>query len=483
MPRVLTLLLLTILVSSGAARPQVVAVDQNQRFTGEQLSEDLDFFLKTIGEAHFDPYTVTPEVEMRRRVEAVRAEVRRRGGAEGMTQKEFWLLFLPLVSAIGDSHTYVADPRFFVKAGEDTTRYFPVRTEYVDGQIVVVRSIADEPVKPGAVITSINGTAAKEIVSRLSEYSFGTTRERAMRATQWLWVGAAEVLFRRPDEFVVTFADGRTIRTKGLLLPEYIRRLESGSSSSAAEEPPPAPPAPSPLHLKFFDDNRVAYLYSRTFAYDLAKYRQLLADVFGQIKKAGSKTLIIDVRGNSGGNSALGNALIDMFNARAYRGYSMKWKRSDQYVAEMNRRKTALPDNYLKLKPGEILTSESGTARPSDNPLRFAGKVYVLSSRYTFSSAQMFLALVKDNKLATIIGEQTDAPVCNFGEIFFFNLPNSRLRMSLSVKQWTPPSGCKDPGRGVIPDIVVNRTVNNYLTDRDLILETALTHARATHNK
>jgi C-terminal processing protease CtpA/Prc len=134
------------------------------------------------------------------------------------------------------------------------------------------------------------------------------------------------------------------------------------------------------------------------------------------------------------------------------------------------------------LRPGEMLSGESPLVKPGDNPLRFQGNVYVLSGKETFSSGQMFLAVVKDNKLAKIIGEETTAAVCNFGEIFFFNLPHSRLRTSVSTKSFTPPSGCKD-ARGVLPDIAAERRVSNYVTGRDAILEVALNLIKSSGGK
>jgi C-terminal processing protease CtpA/Prc len=139
----------------------------------------------------------------------------------------------------------------------------------------------------------------------------------------------------------------------------------------------------------------------------------------------------------------------------------------------MQRKKIPVPDNYLALRPGEMLSGESQVVTPVDNPLRFKGRVYVLSAKETFSSGQMFLAVIKDSGLAKIIGEENNEPVCSYGEIFFFNLPHSRLRTSVSVKYFIPPAGCKD-ARGVLPDIPVKRRVADYVTGRDAILEATL---------
>lgn len=86
---------------------------------------------------------------------------------------------------------------------------------------------------------------------------------------------------------------------------------------------------------------------------------------------------------------------------------------------------------------------------------------------------QMFLGIVKDNKLARIIGEETSTPACFPGEQYRFNLPNSRLRVMTSVKYWVSPGGCKG-GKGVVPDVVVKKSLGDYLTGRNRILETSL---------
>lgn len=437
--------------------------DVNQRLTPAQLVEDVDFYLKTLDEAHINPYTYISAKQFRARAEELKSRIREKGA---MTQKEFWLLFAPLVSSIQDSHTVIADPRFFIKAETDTTRYFPVKTVYIDGKIVVQNSFADEKIERGAVITAVNGVSAENLLKKLSEHRFGVERERIENAALWLWVGAAEV-FGRPEKFVVSFADGSKKSVNGLTITEIIKRENAAKATNSS-----AATNAAPLELKLLGRD-VAYLNSKTFGYDLEKYKELLKDVFTQIKTAGAKKLIIDVRENSGGNSALGDALIDMFNSKTYRHYSMQWKRSDQYLEELKRRKIPVSDKYEVLRLGQVFSSESPIVNPGENPLRFNGQVYVLSSKDTFSSGQMFLAVVKDNSLAKVIGEETNEPACSFGETLFFSLPNSRLRTSLSVKYWVPPGGCKDAS-GVLPDVLVKRRVTDYVTSKDAILEETL---------
>ena len=451
-------------LSICAAQAQPLA-DVNRKFTPEQLIEDVDFYVKALEEAHVNPYANVTAEKFRVRAETIKSKIRRRGA---MTQNEFWRLFTPLVGMIGDSHSIVVEPRFFIKAESDPVKYLPIFTDYIDGEIVITQSLTDEKIEKGAVITAVNGVASKELIRKLGGYRLGTSREKAHSAAGWLWVGAAE-LFGRPDKFTLSLKSGKKVTVQGMKLPEVMKRRQAANADRLAT-------TFSPIELKFLD-GETAYLNSNTFTYDLEKYKALIGDAFTRIKSAGVRNLIIDVRNNDGGNSALGEALIDMFNAKPYRSWASKWKRSVFYAEDLKRGNIPLPasviEKYLAARPGETLSSGFETITPGANPLRFGGRVFILSAKETFSSGTMFLGTIKDNRLAKIIGEETNEPACMFGEMSLFWLPNTRLRVSLSVKSWIPPAGCKGM-RGVVPDVVVNRRVADYVTGRDGILETAL---------
>jgi C-terminal processing protease CtpA/Prc len=94
----------------------------------------------------------------------------------------------------------------------------------------------------------------------------------------------------------------------------------------------------------------------------------------------------------------------------------------------------------------------------------------------------MFLTQIKDNGLATIVGEETGEPGCHSGEMSMFTLPNSRLRASFSSKDWIRPAGCRDQS-GAVPDVPVRRTVTDYIMGRDTALETALNLIKRANNQ
>ncbi|HEU4509539.1 MAG TPA: S41 family peptidase [Pyrinomonadaceae bacterium] len=453
--RLSSILLLALIVCCVPA-PASTSGYVNDKLTPEQLIEDVDFYVKTLQETHINPFVHVPEAEWRAQVDRIKSQITKQGA---MTREDFWLIFAPLVSSLQDRHTVVVEPRFLLQ--NNTTKYLPVRTVYLNRKLVVTSSVADVQIAPGTVITSINHMNAEDVVRKLSQYTYGSDKERMRSAGAWLWIGASEV-FGKPETFALTFSDGRSVELKGQTLSEIAEKERATKTQTGN----------APLDLQFLDGN-VAYVNASTFSYDLQKYEVLLNDVFTRIKAAGARHLIVDVRSNTGGNSMLGNALLDMFNAKPFKTYAATWKRSAQYVEKMRNDGVTLPDRYLALKPGDLLTIESSTVTPRESRLRFTGDGYILSGEETFSSGLNFLGTVKDNKLAKIIGEQPTTPACFPGELYIFKLPNSGLRVTSSVKYWMAPAGCKGE-RPLAPDVVVTKQVEDYATGKDRILDKAL---------
>ena len=60
----------------------------------------------------------------------------------------------------------------------------------------------------------------------------------------------------------------------------------------------------------------------------------------------------------------------------------------------------------------------------------------------TFSSAIMFATIVKDNKMATLIGQiPKGGHPSHFGELYGTRLPNTQIAIRFGVKEWIRPLG------------------------------------------
>jgi hypothetical protein len=132
------------------------------------------------------------------------------------------------------------------------------------------------------------------------------------------------------------------------------------------------------------------------------------------------RTVIIDLRRNGGGNSALLGPFISNLAA---------WKKKT-------------PD----------------------------GRIAVLIGRNTFSSAVMNAVDLRSDAGAALFGEPTGGKPNHFGEVRTFELPNSRITVQYSTKYFKTQD---HDTPGVMPDVPVDMSSSDFIAARDPVLQAA----------
>jgi len=169
-------------------------------------------------------------------------------------------------------------------------------------------------------------------------------------------------------------------------------------------------------------DRDAAILVIASCTYDDA-YRTLLHDLFTEIKQSGVSNLIIDLRGNGGGNSMVANELIRYLDVDSYQ--------VDTYHHRLGFLMMEHDDGVIKNDRIEELT--------------FDGDVYLLTDSASFSSAMLFALYFKDNGLGTLIGEAPGNAPNSYGDITIFRMEETGLYLSVSTKQFfRPDTECTD---------------------------------------
>ena len=102
------------------------------------------------------------------------------------------------------------------------------------------------------------------------------------------------------------------------------------------------------------------------------------------------------------------------------------------------------------------------------------GHVYALISRYTFSAGMMAAVELRDRLHAILVGEPSGSPPNEYAGVDSFVLPNSRIAVQYTHRYFRLMEH-SDP-LTLEPDISVPRSVSEFLTGRDRVLETALEH-------
>ncbi len=93
-------------------------------------------------------------------------------------------------------------------------------------------------------------------------------------------------------------------------------------------------------------------------------------------------------------------------------------------------------------------------------------RLFVLTSRATFSAAINLLDDMKNSTNSTVIGEPPGAGASHFGDGEFFMLPNSGIYGMISTKQWKSKNP-NDTSNVITPDIPVKFTYQDHASSID----------------
>lgn len=161
------------------------------------------------------------------------------------------------------------------------------------------------------------------------------------------------------------------------------------------------------------------------------EYLKALDDFFSEVFNASVGNIIVDLRGNGGGNSSVANEFLSYIDVDSYR----TWDSDIRYGW------------YLLKNRGHVI----------DNPQKpetFSGNLFVLTDTFTYSAAMDFAMLIGDNHLGTLVGEPSGNLPGSYGDILFFQMPNSDLAIRISYKKWYRIDAAK-ADEPLVPDVVV----------------------------
>ncbi|NLY20341.1 MAG: hypothetical protein GXZ08_03585 [Tissierellia bacterium] len=235
--------------------------------------------------------------------------------------------------------------------------------------------------------------------------------------------------------------------------------------------------------LDIINDNSIYIKINEMAPYDQAiRESQIIKNFIEESSK--SDKLIIDIRGNYGGNDGywqeIVRCLIDemvevkyptLFKEDIREDYDMFYIENltpiEEIKSELLNRTVKDTNNckYYKTQSVRLFPSQ-------DKNIDFNGKVYLLIDSGVFSSSEKFASFAKDSGFATLIGETTSGDRV-FEHIPIDYLPNSGLIFRYSREMGINVDGTINMETRTTPHIEVDPTPNDDYT-KDLCIMTAL---------
>jgi hypothetical protein len=310
-------------VAPNPAAAAVVPTTRPGAYSQEQLIADARQLAEIIENAHPDPYVRGGgKIAFRRRLQRLLEAI----PTEGMTRDEFLRLLRPFVGAVGDSHT---DIKTDYRVNHNSPGGVPLRFDIVEQSLYVAgapQGVGQDLI--GAILVSVEGVPLAELVQRQE-------RLRAENEYHALYLLAIQSLWYRPfmQDLLPDWQDTSQV-TVHLQLPSgeiQAFTFDLSQGTSALHRPATQVTLPytdaTGLVYGFRDaERRIAYLRvdhmtnyreaceqssnSPERCASIPSATETFRDLVIDMKAAGSETLIVDLRDNEGGNSAMADILI-----------------------------------------------------------------------------------------------------------------------------------------------------------------------------
>ncbi len=376
---------------------------------------------------------------------------------------EYYRLLQKFCATLKDGHTNVYFPEAIQEELYNT--YFGeyrLWSTHIDGKAIVSRvnlSKKDElPI--GTEIVEVNGMNTKAYLEqKVIPYISSST-------DYILWDLAVSRMFQAPK--------GTSFEVKFKLPTGKIKSLSLTHSETTEKEVYPAFEPWQLMEFKWINED-IAYVSLNSFGNP--KIDSLFIEKLPELYKA--KKLIVDLRKNGGGNTPIGREILEyltidpvLYGSKtrsrlhipSFKAWGT-WTSAQDTVGD-----SWATQEYLSYRDNYFHDFNYQGSKVQLDAKRLVVPTVLLIGHNTASAAEDFLIYADNQKHMTKIGEPSFGST---GQPFQFRLPGGGSAR-VCTKQDTYPDGREFVGVGIQPDILVKKTVQDFLEEKDPALEKAI---------
>ncbi|WP_378184138.1 S41 family peptidase [Aquimarina sp. SS2-1] len=394
---------------------------------------DYDELVATLTTEHPTLYEFTSKENFDKKVIQLRSQIN-----NSTSKKDFIWILSELIATVGCGHTSLG---FFNQQRALLTpkEYFPLLTRFIDQKLYVVDNLINEDtVNVGDEITQINGKSIAEIMDTI--YAHINSQASIKSSKKELFNGYNTSYLAYALDFPETY----TIKVAGSDDTIVLKSLEN--------KPPDAPlfskKHPCQKDFCLTEANKeTALLTLRNFAYYGRKtevFTDFLDDSFKEIKDKGYTNLIIDVRGNLGGPGAASIHLLKHTLQKPFKYFVEDGTDDDR----------------------------RGMQQPFEN--NFNGKIAFVMNGLGNSTVGHLASVYKDKRRVVFIGETLGSNQFCTANQKQFQLTHTDFHYSVARNVFVTDVQEKNTKATITPDIKIEQSIEDYLSDKDVVLEKAL---------
>lgn len=404
-------------------------------FSVEQMQDDFIQFRKTLEEQHCCLYEYTDKQKLDNLFDYQYSLIKK-----PLNPNEFFKILTPTTAKIGCGHTTVWMPGGYWDLGQNNL--FPLQLRFIGDYLVITGNYGDSTMIPeGSILQEINDIPITEIVEEMrvnySADAFNIHFINAQIERRFSLIYARRFGFA--DKFKVKYAlPGRKTSKTSEVLPASNTSVKSVVFSNFNHPP---------LKMEIYDD-KTAIITIPTFVYyDRVRYfTNFIDSCFTVIKDKSINNLILDLRGNDGGDPFCAAPLF----------------------------------SYLQNKPQPYFSQPYGKYSELANPIslpynHFTGNLYTIIDGRCFSTNAHFCSLLKYHNIGKFVGTESGATyTCNAGKKGIEKLHHSGIQLYFGRSSFATAVKGMDKSKPIIPDYYVKETYKDLLSRKDVAIEKIL---------
>lgn len=456
------------------------------KLSPEQAKEDLDFLYSTLEESHYDLFVHTDKEIFDQKLASLRSSLK-----DSIDLLSFHRMVQPFSALSKLAHCSSAFPfqSHYVPYMEQGGRLFPFSVRIEEGHLMITENYSKAPeIAEGDEIVSINDKYAEVILEDIYTYLSGEGAEiKNALIDQLEFARVHWLIYDEVSEFDLILkraSDGKRYKVS-------VDAVQAAELEGYFAEKPSL--FDTERAFKFIDE--IAYLKPGIFlnqestqntsshaTFDLSGFTDFIDSSFAQIKRKDVHSLLIDLRGNPGGDNSFSDYMLAYFADKPF------WFCSEFHVktspitkqfwegVEMENLQE-MRKLILEKENGERFPIPFDSYSPRPQAERFQGQVYVLINRYSYSNAVSTAAIIKDYGFGMILGEMTADTPSSYGAVHQFTLPHSQISITYPKAFILRPNGKRDL-IGIKPDVKFTEISED---GKDHVLQESLDFIKKKH--
>jgi hypothetical protein len=438
-PLFLFLFLFLILVSTANAQNKP---DVHRKIAPLQLQRDFTVMRDTLQKIHAGLYRYKSKPEIDRLFDSKFALLK-----DSLDELTYFGIMRSLISGIEDGHTACFLPGELENPLFNSPKLFPIQPMFIGQRAYVACDTKEFPA--GTEILAIDQQTIKELRHKL----FGVIPTDGANETgkqvelNKFFFGHYVFALGERDSFEVDYRIPSGAINHKTLVAVAVNDIQCRPVNSKVEKY---------LQVSYRPGN-IAVLTIQSFldgylADTKENFNAFLATSFQELKARKVNKLIVDLRDNKGGEDEHGASLYAYLTDKPFRYY-----------------------DSLKSTTKNLAHPNLGLQQPKEN--NFMGKVAFLINGKCFSTTAEFCAVAKSNNRGVFIGEETGGGYYGntSGDRATVELPNTHIRVNIPMNKYVlAVKKARYKDRGVISDVILIPTIQDFLEKRDVVFAKAL---------